>query len=172
MEVYLPRCLTPTLITRLCSPREAWGIVRGRAKKLRISEAFLPLWACLRGRLLMDYVGDLYLHLFHLMTPSQSEALTKTRVSLLQQLLPALSPTLKASVPDQISSSHFYKLILPPSPAKKLLAALQETNRPDLHRPLAAMMNTSPRTSATAINTKEQNPGSAPKTPTITFFQH
>ena len=37
--VYIPQCLAPTLLSGICSPNEAWVILRNRDKKLRISDA-------------------------------------------------------------------------------------------------------------------------------------
>ena len=118
----------------------------------------------------MDYVGDLDSRLAHLVEPPQSKALTKKIVLLLKQLLPAIVPTLTTIVLEPVSSIHPYKILLPPSPDEKLRAAPRGTKHPYLHRPIAAMPNTPPRSGTTAIMTASCNPGAASKTTTITFY--
>ena len=52
--VYILRCLIPELLTGMCSPREAWGILGEIANKLSILDACNPLWAWLWVRILPD----------------------------------------------------------------------------------------------------------------------
>ena len=123
------------------------------------------LLAWLRVQLLTYYGGDLDSRLAHLLAPTQSKALTKTRFDLLKQVLPALAPNPPAEVPEPISSSLHYNLQLPPPPSKKICEYLRGTNLPKMHRPIAFMSHTSPRPGATFIMNVSQNP----KTPAITF---
>ena len=141
----------PVLLTRVHSPHEAWDILRNSTKNLTISETFLPLWDWLRVRLITDYVGDLYSRLAHLPMAPQSEAITKNRVALLRQVIPTLAPNPTVAIPEPIASSIPYNLPFTSSPAKKLWAALQRINLPDLHFPLATMPHTQPIPGALTI---------------------
>ena len=118
VAVYIPRCLTPALLTRVRSNRKVWGILYDSFNTLSISESCLPLWDWIRVRLLADYVGDLDSWLSRLPTPTQSEDLTNNRVALLKQVLTSLAHTVTATVPDLIASSLPCNLPLPPPPAK------------------------------------------------------
>ena len=141
---YIPCCLTPTLLTGLSSPCEAWGILHDRENKLRISETYSPMWAWPRVRLLTNYVGGLHSRMAHLPAPPQSADLTNKTVLLFKQALPALAPTLVLTIPEPVLSSQTYKLLLPPSPAEKLRAALWGTNRPAPNLTLGAIPHTPP----------------------------
>ena len=68
-DVYIPWCLTSSLLAGGRSPREAWGILRCRSKHLWIPEAFSPMLEWLRVRLLTDYMGDLDRRIDHLLPP-------------------------------------------------------------------------------------------------------
>ena len=141
----------PVLLTRVHSPHEAWDILRNSTKNLTISETFLPLWDWLRVRLITDYVGDLYSRLAHLPMAPQSEAITKNRVALLRQVIPTLAHNSMVAAPDQIALSLTYNLPFISPPSKKPWEALQIMNHPNLHCPLATMLQTPPRPGATAI---------------------
>ena len=104
VAVYIPFYLTSALLTGVRLPHEVWSILCDRANRLQISKDCLFLWACLRVRLLTDYVGDLDSRLAHMLAPPQRKALTKKRVLLIKQMLPAPAPALTSAVPDPFTS--------------------------------------------------------------------
>ena len=164
LETYIPRCLVTALLMGTCALRIAWSILRNCAKKLRILEAFTPLWAWLRIRFLTDYMGNLDLRLSHFPAALQSAELIELRLEHFKAV-----QSLPSSVPFQPAP----KLPPPMSPAEILRAALC---RPMLHAsashglaPHSPTPPPPPRDEAVAFLRAADPPGVATKTPAITF---
>ena len=78
----------PVLLMVTRSPRVAWIILWGFAKKLHILELQAPLWTCIQVGWITDYVGDLDLRINHLPAPPQNTKLIELLLEKFTYILP------------------------------------------------------------------------------------
>ena len=168
MEVKIPWCLMPGLLTITHSPCIASSILKENPKHLCISEAFKHLRDCLRVSFITYYMGDLDIRLSKFPAPPQSLELINISDS--------ACVGANFTIPDWRHSLHAHQHTQPhcgqtnptPNPSEKLRAALH-LHQPHALDPHMPELQNMPHTEASLTLLASKPPRAAEKFRSLPF---